>query len=151
MKKEFLNYYLYISWNEKSSSQEFSSYMAVAKTMVKDELSEEIKNLGENVFVISSEHDFNLIQDKLKHRRFPYMLVDITMNISSSLISSYLQSEEIEVLNTFVSEKKESQIDYLKYKMQDCVLKEDYESAAFYRDLIIEAENVKKTEKVIVH
>lgn len=150
MKKEFLSHYLYISWNEKSSSQEFSSYMMVAKTMIKDDLSEEIKDLGENVFVFSSEHDFKIIQDKLKHRRFPYMLVDITNNVSSSLISTYLQDEEIEVLNKFVNDNKENQIDYLRYKMQDCVFKEEYESAAYYRDLIIETETIQNTEKVII-
>ena len=31
---------------------------------------------------------------------------------------------------------KENKIDYLEYKLKDCVLREDYESAALYRDLI---------------
>jgi len=145
MKKECLNYYLYISWNEKSSSQDFSSYMAVAKSLIKDELSEEIKDLGENVFVFSSEFDFEIIKHHLKHRKFPYMLVDITTNVSTSLISTYLQDEEIEVLNKFVTDNEENKVDYLKYKMNDCAMREDYESAAHYRDLMIEAESIQNT------
>ena len=55
MKKECLRYYLYISWNEKSSIQEFSSYMMVAKTMVKEELGSEVQALSDGVFVFSSK------------------------------------------------------------------------------------------------
>jgi excinuclease UvrABC nuclease subunit len=150
MKKEVLNYYLYISWNEKSSIQDFSSYMAVAKSLIKDELSEEIKDLGDNVFVFSSEFDFEIIKHHLKHRKFPYMLVDITNNFSSNLISTYLQDEEIEVLNKFVSDNEENTIEFLRYKMEDCVFREEYESAAYYRDLIIESEMIQKKEKVII-
>jgi protein-arginine kinase activator protein McsA len=34
--------------------------------------------------------------------------------------------------------------------MEDCVFREEYESAAYYRDLIIESEMIQKKEKVII-
>lgn len=136
MKKEVLNYYLYISWDKKNQSQEFLSYMMVAKTMVREELSEEIQVIGDNMFVFSSTHSFQELRDKLKHKRFPYMLIDITMSMSLGLLSMYLQESEIEALNEFVDNSNKNQLDYFNLKLQDCLYNEDYENAAKYRDLI---------------
>ena len=136
MKKEVLNYYLYISWDKKNQDQEFLSYMMVAKTMVREELSEEIQVIGDNMFVFSSTHSFQELRDKLKHKRFPYMLIDITMSMSLGLLSMYLQESEIEALNEFVDNSNKNQLDYFNLKLQDCLYNEDYENAAKYRDLI---------------
>ena len=136
MKKEVLNYYLYISWDKKNQSQEFLSYMMVAKTMVREELSEEMQTLGDNMFAFSTKESFQEIRDKLKHKRFPYMLIDITMSMSLGLLSMYLQESEIEALNEFVDNSNKNQLDYFNLKLQDCLYNEDYENAAKYRDLI---------------
>lgn len=136
MKREVLNYYLYISWDKKNQSQEFLSYMMVAKTMVREELSEEIQTLGDNMFAFSTKQSFQEIRDKLKHKRFPYMLIDITMSMSLGLLSMYLQESEIEALSEFVDNSNKNQLDYFNLKLQDCLYNEDYENAAKYRDLI---------------
>ena len=136
MKKEVLNYYLYISWDKKNQGQEFLSYMMVAKTMVREELSEEIQVIGDNMFVFSSTHSFQELRDKLKHKRFPYMLIDITMSMSLGLLSVYLQENEIEILNQFVDKSNKNQIDYFNSKLEECLYAEDFEAACFYRDLI---------------
>lgn len=136
MKREVLNYYLYISWDKKNQSQEFLSYMMVAKTMVREELSEEIQTLGDNMFAFSTKQSFQEIRDKLKHKRFPYMLIDITMSMSLGLLSMYLQESEIEALSQFVDNSNKNQLDYFNLKLQDCLYNEDYENAAKYRDLI---------------
>ena len=58
MIKKVLNYYLYVSWDKKKEDQndnlKFSSYMMVAKTMVKEELGSEVQALSDGVFVFSS-------------------------------------------------------------------------------------------------
>lgn len=136
MKKEVLNYYLYISWDNKKQSEEFSSYMTVAKTMVREELSEEIQILGDNVFAFSSTQSFQEIRDKLKHKRFPYVLVDITMSMSLGMLSMYLQENEIEALNRFIDKSNQNQLDYFSLKLEECLMSEDFETACFYRDLI---------------
>lgn len=148
MKKEVLNYYIYLSWEVKKEEEDefnkmsesvksqFQSYMMVAKTMVKNEMSEDIQMLGDNMFVFSSRLDFETIKDKLKHKRFPYMLIDITFNMSNGLLSTYLQDCEIEVLNDFVDKSNKNQIEYLSLKLDESVYNEDYETAALYRDLI---------------
>jgi len=140
MKKEVLNYYLYISWDKKKEDQadnlKFSSYMMVAKAMVKEELGGEIQILNDNVFVFSSHKDFDFIKNKLKHRQFPYMLMDISMNISTGLISTFLQDCEVDVLNTFVDKSNRNQIDYFHQKLEECIQNEEYESACHFRDLI---------------
>lgn len=136
MKKETLNYYLYISWNENQEQQIFSSYMMVAKAMIKDKLSEEIQVLNDNVFVFSSNHNFETIKEMTKHRRFPYMLIDITFNMSNGLIATFLQDCEVEILNKFIDNSNKNQIDYFHRKLEECLLEEKYETAAYYRDLI---------------
>jgi hypothetical protein len=150
MKKEVLNYYIYLSWDVKqkgdefdefnqpneSNKSQFQPYMMVAKTMVKNEMSEDVQMLGDNMFVFSSKLDFETVKDKLKHKRFPYMLIDITFNMSNGLLSTYLQDFEIEVLNNFVDRSNKNQVDYFKMKLEECVVSEDFESACLYRDLI---------------
>ena len=140
MKKEVLNYYLYISWDKKKENQadnlKFSSYMMVAKTMVKEELGGKIQILNDNVFVFSSHKDFESIKNKLKHRQFPYMLMDISLNISTGLISTFLQDFEVDVLNKFVDKSNKGQLDYFQKKLEECIQNEEYESACRFRDLI---------------
>jgi hypothetical protein len=140
MKKEVLNYYLYISWDKKKENQadnlKFSSYMMVAKTMIKEDLGGEIQALNDNVFVFSSYEDFEFIKNKLKHKQFPYMLMDISMNISTGLISTFLQDCEVDILNTFVDTSNKNQIDYFHIKLEECIQNEEYESACLFRDLI---------------
>lgn len=140
MKKEVLNYYLYISWDKKKENRadnlKFSSYMMVAKTMVKEELNSEVQVLNDNVFVFSSHKDFESIKNKLSHKQFPYMLMDISMNISTGLISTFLQDFEVDILNTFVDTSNRNQIDYFHQKLEECIQNEEYESACHFRDLI---------------
>jgi hypothetical protein len=140
MKKEVLSYYLYISWDKKKENQadnlKFSSYMMVAKTMVKEELGGKIQILNDNVFVFSSHKDFESIKNKLKHRQFPYMLMDISLNISTGLISTFLQDFEVDVLNKFVDKSNKGQLDYFQKKLEECIQNEEYESACRFRDLI---------------
>jgi hypothetical protein len=140
MKKEVLSYYLYISWDKKKENQadnlKFSSYMMVAKTMVKEELGGKIQILNDNVFVFSSHKDFESIKNKLKHRQFPYMLMDISLNISTGLISTFLQDFEVDVLNKFVDKSNKGQLDYFHQKLEECIQNEEYESACRFRDLI---------------
>jgi hypothetical protein len=149
MEKESLNYYLYISWTEKVDSREFLSYMKVMKNIVETDLCKDLKELGIGVFVFSSNFCFDSTKEKIKHRKYPYMLVDITINISTASISTYLKDEEIDILNKFVYKNKENKIDYLEYKLKDCVLREDYESAAFYRDLIKDTVLIEKNELLV--
>ncbi len=140
MKKEVLNYYLYVSWDKKKEDQndnlKFSSYMMVAKTMVKEELGSEVQALSDGVFVFSSNKDFETIKNKLRHKQFPYMLIDITLNMSNGLISTFLQDCEVEILNKFMDKSKKNELDYFNFKMNESVYNEQYETAAFYRDLI---------------
>lgn len=140
MKKEVLNYYLYVSWDKKKEDQndnlKFSSYMMVAKTMVKEELGSEVQALSDGVFVFSSNKDFETIKNKLRHRQFPYMLIDITFNMSNGLISTFLQDCEIDILNKFVDKSKKNELEYFNLKMHESVYNEQYETAAIYRDLI---------------
>ena len=140
MKKEVLNYYLYVSWDKKKEDQndnlKFSSYMMVAKTMVKEELGSEVQALSDGVFVFSSNKDFETIKNKLRHRQFPYMLIDITFIMSNGLISTFLQDCEIDILNKFVDKSKKNELEYFNLKMHESVYNEQYETAAIYRDLI---------------
>jgi hypothetical protein len=136
MKKEVLNYYLYVSWNNKKQIEEFLSYMLVAKTMVKEEMSDEMQILSDNVFIFSSKFNFNEIKNKLKHKRFPYVLIDMTVNMSFDLLSMYLQENEIEILNKFIDKSNQNQISYFNIKLEECLGNEDFETACFYRDLI---------------
>jgi hypothetical protein len=140
MKKEVLNYYLYVSWDKKREDQDdnlkFSSYMMVAKTMAKEELGSEVQALSDGVFVFSSNKDFETIKNKLRHRQFPYMLIDITFNMSNGLISTFLQDCEIDILNKFVDKSKKNELEYFNLKMHESVYNEQYETAAIYRDLI---------------
>lgn len=136
MKNKFLNYYLYISWDNKNQTDEFLSYMMVARTMIKQELGSEMQNLGDNAFVFSSAKSFQELKDKLKHKRFPYVLLDITMSISLGLLSTYLQDGEMEVLNKFVDKSIKKQINYFNSKLEECLEFEDFENACLFRDLI---------------
>jgi hypothetical protein len=110
--------------------------MMVAKTMVKEELGGKIQILNDNVFVFSSHKDFESIKNKLKHRQFPYMLMDISLNISTGLISTFLQDFEVDVLNKFVDKSNKGQLDYFQKKLEECIQNEEYESACRFRDLI---------------
>ena len=140
MNKKVLNYYLYVSWDKKREDQDdnlkFSSYMMVAKTMVKEELGSEVQALSDGVFVFSSNKDFETIKNKLRHKQFPYMLIDITFNMSNGLISTFLQDCEVEILNKFVDKSKKNELEYFNLKMHESIYNEQYETAAFYRDLI---------------
>jgi len=140
MIKKVLNYYLYVSWDKKKEDQndnlKFSSYMMVAKTMVKEELGSEVQALSDGVFVFSSNKDFETIKNKLRHKQFPYMLIDITFNMSNGLISTFLHDCEVEILNKFVDKSKKNELEYFNFKMHESIHNEQYETAAFYRDLI---------------
>lgn len=140
MKKEFLSNYLYLSWNNKGGDEkvyrEFLSYMTVAKTMVKDEISEEFEMLGDSAFIFSSNFDFESVKEKLKHKRFPYILIDVSLSVSSNLISTYLQKEEMNKVEEFIESSKLNELIYLKQKLEDAVYSEDYEQAVFFRDYL---------------
>ena len=141
MKKKVLNYYVYTSWDKKNKHQEFLSYMVVAKTMISQEISESMQILGENSFIFSSKKDFKEINEKLKHKRFPYLLIDITTGISLGLISAYCQEDNAELLKQFIDNSNKNQLEYLNIRLQDCLHKEDYENAVVYRDLIMNNHN----------
>ena len=149
MKKEFLNQYLYLSWNNKSvdenTHKEFLSYMAVAKAMIKDEVSEEFEMLGENAFIFSSNFDFNNVKEKMKHKRFPYMLIDVTLSMSNNLVLTYLQKEELNKVEDFIKTSKEKELLYVKSKLEEALVMEDYEAAIVYRDYISKKELSKNS------
>lgn len=140
MKKEFLSNYLYLSWNNKGGDEkiyrEFLSYMTVAKTMIKDEISEEFEMLGDSAFIFSSSFDFDSVKEKLKHKRFPYILIDVSLNLSNNLISTYLQKEEVDKVEEFIESSKLNNLVYVKQKLEDAVSLEDYEQAVFFRDYL---------------
>jgi len=140
MKKEFLSHYLYISWNNKNrdeqSYREFLSYMTVAKTMVKDEISEEFEMLGENAFIFSSAFDFENLKEKIKHKRFPYMLIDVTLSMSNNLVLTHLQKEDFKKVENFINVSKDKELLYAKSKLEDALAVEDYEKAIVFRDYI---------------
>jgi len=143
MKKENLNYYLYISWDNNSSrgkydKDEFLSYMMVVKLIAEEEVGCTIQALNDNIFIISSIHNYDILKNKLQYKKFPYILIDITNNTKLGTLSMYLDNSEIELLNDFVVEKDKEQLGYYQLKLQESVVNEDYESAVFYRDLIKE-------------
>jgi hypothetical protein len=64
------------------------------------------------------------------------MLIDISLNVSMGLISTFLQECEIEVLNKFITESDKNQVDYFQRRLEQCINDEEYESACVFRDLI---------------
>lgn len=141
MKKESLNYYLYISWDNKSTrneydKDEFLSYMMVIKLIAQEETNSNVQILGNNTFMISSICDYETMKNVLQNKKFPHILVDVTSNTKLGTLSMYLDETEVGLLNDFITTEDKNQLDYYKLKLEESVEIEDYETAAFYRDLI---------------
>lgn len=141
MKKEINNTFLYISWTPKSLSEGyFKSYMAVVKAMIHEEISVSIENIGDNGIVFLSPLSFKEVKEKLKHDKFPYLLIDISLNIQTDTIDGYLTVTEIEKLKAFLITSKEIKLAALQVRLESALEEEDYRSAIVYRDQMNELE-----------
>lgn len=143
MEKEILKFYLYISWDNKNNNEVFNSYMKVSKTIISEEINCDLNSLCENVslcdnvFMFSSFNSFDYIKKKLVHYRFPYLLIDITLNLSTNALSMYLDNDQLKYIEDFIKTSKKNNIYYLEEKMNVEVENENYELAAKYRDYIL--------------
>lgn len=141
MKKEINNTFLYISWNKGEIHKEhFKSYMAVMKAIIHEEISVNMENIGENGIVFSSPLAFKDIKEKLKHSKFPYLLIDVSLNIETNTLDGYLSMTEIEKLKTFLVVEKNAKMTSLQMRLESALDEEDYRSAIVYRDQMNELE-----------
>ena len=139
MKKEINNIFLYISWAPESPNRNyFKSYMAVVKAMIHEEISAGMENIGENGIVFLSPLSFKEVKEKLKHGKFPYLLLDISLNVSTNTIDGFLTVTEIEKLKVFLINSKKDKMTDLQLRLENALDEEDYRSAIFYRDQMTE-------------
>lgn len=141
MKKEINNTFLYISWAPSNPIKGyFKSYMAVVKAMIHEEISAGMENIGENGIVFLSPLSFKEVKEKLKHSKFPYLLIDVSLNIQTDTMDGYLTVTEIEKLKTFLVTSKETKLTALQERLENALDEEDYRSAIVYRDQMNELE-----------
>jgi hypothetical protein len=141
MKKEINNTFLYISWAPSNPIRGyFKSYMAVVKAMIHEEISVGLENIGENGIVFLSPLSFKEVKQKLKHNKFPYLLIDISLNIQTDTLDGYLTVTEIEKLKSFLVISKETKLTSLQMRLENALDEEDYISAIVYRDQMNELE-----------
>lgn len=145
MKSEVVNTYLYISWNPSNKTEEdreyFKSYMAVVKAMIHEEVSISLENIGEGGIVFSSFLTFEDIKERVRHRKFPYLIIDLSMNVQTNTLDGYLTGTEIDKLKSFVNHTKEAQLLFLETRLQEAVENDDFENAIIFRDLIYAKKN----------
>jgi len=142
MKKNVINTYLYISWNPEGNSDSdrnyFNSYMAVVRAMIHEEVSISLENIGDGGAVFSSYLPFDEVKEKMKHRKFPYLLIDVSLNIQTDTIDGYLTKTQIEKLKVFIHSANENKLTSLQSKLDEAIKNDDYEKAIVYRDLLKE-------------
>ncbi len=145
MKVDVINTYLYISWNPGKNSEEgqqyFNSYMAVVKAMIHEEISIGLENIGDGGIIFSSYLSFDDIKERVRHRKFPYLIIDLSINIQTNTLDGYLTKTDIKKLKEFVNHTKEIQLLSLETRLSEAVESDDYEKAIFYRDLIKDKRN----------
>jgi hypothetical protein len=99
-----------------------------------------MENIGENGIVFLSPLSFKEVKEKLKHSKFPYLLIDVSLNIQTDTMDGYLTVTEIEKLKTFLVTSKETKLTALQERLENALDEEDYRSAIVYRDQMNELE-----------
>jgi hypothetical protein len=112
--------------------------MAVVRAMIHEEVSISLENIGDGGAVFSSYLPFDEVKEKMKHRKFPYLLIDVSLNIQTDTIDGYLTKTQIEKLKVFIHSANENKLTSLQSKLDEAIKNDDYEKAIVYRDLLKE-------------
>lgn len=128
------NVYLYIACYN-SANEKSDAFIVVTKAMLYDEVAIELENIGDHAILFTSIKPLSEINEKLKHSKTHYLLIDLSMVYDLESIFGLLPESDINMVKKITEGVYSGEKIHLKRKLQESIEKENFELSAPLRDL----------------
>lgn len=127
--------YLYIACYTNDSEKE-EAFIAVTKAMLYDEVAIITENIGDQTLLFTSTLPIEEIKKKLNNSKTKYLLVELSLSYDLESIVGFIPDSKIELIKKITKGKFSKEKNNLKRKLNEAVLKENFELAAPLRDAL---------------
>jgi hypothetical protein len=111
------------------------SYIAVKQAYINHEIAIKTERVGRYGIIFTTEMDFREVTENLKMKESePYLLIELTGNISSDSIVGFLPDTHIDELRGLNLDNLKDSAEWLKKELEKALDSEDYLKAAEIRD-----------------
>lgn len=111
------------------------SYIAVKQAYINHEIAIKTERVGRYGIIFTTEMTFKEVTERLKMKENePYLLVELTGNISTDSIVGFLPDTHIDELRALNLENLKDSAEWLKQELERALEREDYKTAIEIRD-----------------
>lgn len=114
------------------------SYIAVKQAYIADEIALKTERVAGYGVIFTSHLNTFEVNSKLRMKGAPYLLIELTGNITAETIAGFFPDTDIEELRALNLENLKDNAEWLEMELDKAVKNEDYMRAAEIRDKLNE-------------
>lgn len=117
------------------------SYIAVKQAHIKDAIAEKAERVAGYGVIFTTRMDTIQVRENLRMKELPYLLIELTGNVTEESIAGFFPDTDIEELRGLNLESLKDNAQWLEKELNKALECEDYKKAAVIRDKIKENKN----------
>lgn len=110
------------------------SYIAVKQAHIDSEIAKKTERVAGYGVLFTSDFERLDIIEKLNMKNVPFLLIELTGNVTAESIAGFFPDTDIEELKSLNLESLKNSADWIRRELDKAVISEDYEKAAKLRD-----------------
>ncbi|MEK6828531.1 MAG: UvrB/UvrC motif-containing protein [Nanoarchaeota archaeon] len=140
MSEEGLKMFLFLPQEEKGQKLT-DSYIAVKQAYIKDTIAEKTERVAGFGVIFTTRMNAIEVRENLRMKDSPYLLVELTGNVTEESIAGFFPDTDIEELRNLNLDSLKDNAQWLEKELNKAIEREDYKKAAEIRDKINENKN----------
>jgi hypothetical protein len=133
MSEEGLNMFLFLPQGEEGKKLT-DSYIAVKQAYINDVIAEKTERVAGYGVIFTTKMKALEVRENLKMKDFPYLLIELTGNVTEESIAGFFPDTDIEELKRLNLDSLKRNAEWLQSEMDRAVKNENFEKAAEIRD-----------------
>jgi len=110
------------------------SYIAVKQAYISDEIAEKTERVAGYGVIFTSKFMYIDVVKKLNMKNSPFLLIELTGNVTTESISGFFPDTDIEQLKKLNLDNLKDNADWLRQELDKAVENQEFEKAAKLRD-----------------
>ncbi len=110
------------------------SYIAVKQAYINDVIAEKTERISGYGVIFTTKMSAITVRENLKMKDSPYLLIELTGNVTEESIAGFFPDTDIEELKSLNLENLKDNAEWLKIELEKAVNSENFEKAAEIRD-----------------
>jgi hypothetical protein len=110
------------------------SYIAVKQAYINDVIAEKTERVSGYGVIFTTNMSAISVREKLKMKDSPYLLIELTGNVTEESIAGFFPDTDIEELKSLNLENLKDNAEWLRSELEKAVNSQNFEKAAEIRD-----------------